>query len=481
MITPHVMAGELATVRALLETHGQSHVLAFYDELDAAAKRALVDQIQQLNFAELETLIASHVMSKPAAELPSNIEPARFHANEAKLGNEAAKYRSAGLELLRAGKIAAFVVAGGQGTRLGWNGPKGSYPATPVTGKPLFRVFAEQIRAAQDKYGVTIPWYIMTSPINDADTRAFFQDNNHFGLSTKNIFMFPQGVMPSFDMATGKMLLASKGELAVNPDGHGGSLRALHASGAVDDMTSRGIEHISYFQIDNPLARVFDPVFIGLHAKAPDSSAEMSSKMVPKASAEEKVGVFCAIDGKTAVVEYSDLPTELAQQRDNNGTLRYIAGSIAIHLISVAFVERLCADAHHFALPYHRAEKAVPFVDPGTGQLVKPEKPNAVKLETFVFDAIPLAKSSIVYETSRADEFAPIKNASGGDSPATSHQLQSDRAARWLEANGVNVPWTKNGHVEASIEISPMTALEADDLKNAPLPKQVRAHEKHAL
>jgi len=480
MITPHVMADELQDAKARLAAHGQSHVLTFYDELDPHAQRELVDQILRIDFEELALLIESHVRNKPAAALPSDIQPAKFHPSEAKMGDRAAPFRQAGLDLLHAGKVAAFTVAGGQGTRLGWNGPKGSYPATPVTGKPLFRCFAEQIRAAQTKFSVTIPWYIMTSPINDAETRDFFQDNNYFGLARKNVFMFPQGVMPSLELGTGHMLLAERGKIAVNPDGHGGSLRALCTSGAVEDMLARGIEHISYIQVDNPLARIFDPVFVGLHACADDSSAEMSSKMVPKAGPDEKVGVFCAVDGKTTVIEYSDLPSALSNERDADGALRFMAGSIAIHLISVGFVEKLCADAHRFALPFHRAEKLVPHVDINTGEEVTPDKPNAVKLETFVFDAIPLAAQSIVYETSRVDEFAPIKNANGGDSPATSHQLQSDRSARWLEMNGATVPW--NGeHVKASIEISPLTALDAEDLKKMPLPKEVKSGERLVL
>jgi UDP-N-acetylglucosamine/UDP-N-acetylgalactosamine diphosphorylase len=231
-------------------------------------------------------------------------------------------------------------------------------------------------------------------------------------------------------------------------------------------MRSRGIEHISYFQVDNPLVRAIDPLFVGLHAAAPDSSAEMSSKMVAKAYAEEKVGVFCESGGKTMVVEYSDLPADLARQTNPDNSLRFNAGSIAIHLISVAFVEKLTKDAHHFALPYHRADKKVPHVDLKTGQVVQPASPNGVKLETFVFDAIPLAERSIVLETSRAEEFAPIKNADGVDSAATSHRLQSNRAARWLEACGVSVPRNGQGETDARIEISPLTALSADDLRS---------------
>jgi UDP-N-acetylglucosamine/UDP-N-acetylgalactosamine diphosphorylase len=406
--------------------------------------------------------------------LPVDLAPAEYYPHDSsdpKRRYDADRFRAIGDDLIGAGKVAAFTVAGGQGTRLGWNGPKGTFPATPISGKPLFRVFAEQILATQKRYGVRIPWYIMTSDLNDADTRRFFADNNHFGLPAprENLFIFPQGLLPSIDAATGRVLLAGKGEIAMNPDGHGGSIKALRASGAIDHMRSRGIEHISYFQVDNPLVRAIDPLFVGLHAAAPDSSGEMSSKMVAKAYAEEKVGVFCQSKGKTVVIEYSDLPIELAQQTNNDGSLRFNAGSIAIHMISVAFVEKLTAGAQNgsFALPYHRADKKVPFIDTSTGDLVQPSAPNGVKLEAFVFDAIPLAESSIVYETSRAEEFGPIKNAQGVDSAATSHQLQSERAARWLESCGVKVPRNGEGQVEAKIEVSPLTAMCADDLKAA--------------
>lgn len=470
------MTDRLPTLQEKLATHGQEHVLAFFDQLSVPQQKALLDQIQGINFDALQGWIQDYVLSEPPLDLPKHVEPAPYYAHvghpEQPAQYDAAEYRSIGEQLLRQGKIAAFTVAGGQGTRLGWNGPKGTYPATPVTGKPLFRVFAEQILAAQKKYRVTIPWYIMTSPLNDADTRAFFADNNCFGLERKNIFIFPQGVLPTLDAATGKLLLEDKHQIAVHPDGHGGALKALRTSGAIEDMAAQGIEHISYFQIDNPLARAIDPVFIGLHHAAPNSSGEMSSKMVAKAYPEEKVGVFCKVDGKIAVVEYSDLPQELNDARDEHGQLRFRAGSIAIHLFGVKFVEQLTADPEKFALPLHRALKTAPYIDPATGQRVEPAEPNVVKLETFVFDALPMAQQSIVLETTR-EEFAPIKNASGVDSPATSHQLQTQRNARWLETMGVKVPRKDDGTVNAKIEISPLIALEPEDLAGADLPQEI--------
>ena len=393
---------------------------------------------------------------------------------------DAERTRALGQELVDAGKVAAFTVAGGQGTRLGWNGPKGTYPATPLTGKPLFRVFAEQIAAHGRRAGRSIPWYIMTSPINDADTRAFFQDNNWFGLERTDIFIFPQGVLPSFD-ADGRFLLTGPGEVAVNPDGHGGALRALRGSGAIEDMRARGIEQISYFQVDNPTVQIIDPLFLGLHVSGPGSSGEMSSKMVPKCTPDEKVGVFCEVDGRTCVIEYSDLPEELASAVDDQGALKYIAGSIAIHILSVDFVDRLTSPESTISLPLHKASKKVPHLNLETGNAIQPTEPNATKMEMFIFDAIPLAEGSLVYETDRVEEFAPIKNAEGSDSAQSSHDLQFQRAARWLEEVGATIPRASDGMPLPQIEICADTALDARDLVDQMLPESFDPGEQYII
>jgi len=475
------MSDRLDDARARLAEHGQDHLLTFVDQLSPDRLDHLLGQIEALDLDDIDALIASHVRQRPAHEDTGTLEPAPVFHKPPTDAYDADAFIRMGEALIRDGRIAAFTVAGGQGTRLGWNGPKGTYPASVVTGKPLFRLFAEHILATGQKYGTRIPWYIMTSPMNDAETRAFFADNNNFGLDRADIVMFPQGTLPSIDAATGRLLLAAKDSLAVNPDGHGGSIRALRESGAIEHMRARGVEQISYFQVDNPNVIAIDPLFIGLHAGAPESSGQMSSKMVPKAGPEEKVGVFCQAHGRTRVIEYSDLPEELAEARDDDGTLRFDAGNIAIHMLSVDFVESLTNDSSAFGLPYHRADKKVPYIDLETGEHVEPEAPNAVKLETFVFDAIPLAEASIVLETDRTREFAPIKNATGVDSAETSHQLQSDRAGNWLEACGVNVARRDDGSVDAFIEISPLTALDPDDLRRADLPDAVRSGDRIVL
>lgn len=457
------------TLRPQLAAIGQDHLLAFAGRLTPEQLDALLAQIVSLDLDAIPDLVATYVTAKPEPHLPADIEPAPYYPNDPAAEFrpwDQAHYRAVGEDLLRKGKVACFTVAGGQGSRLGYEGPKGCYPAGAVTGKSLFQFFAETITKTGQKYGTTPPWYIMTSPLNHDATVAFFSEHNHFGLDPDAVMFFPQGVMPSFDMHSGRILMADPHTIATNPDGHGGALKALKVSGALDDMRSRGVEHLSYFQVDNPLVKLADPVFLGLHATAPDSSAEMSSKMLAKAYPEEKLGMFCVADGKLQIIEYSDLPMDRQRERLADGRLRFLAGSPAIHILSVAFIDKLNSDPR-FALPYHRAEKKVACIDTDSGEQRTPTTPNAVKLERFVFDAMPLADRSIVYEANRDDEFAPIKNAEGADSPASSRDIQTRRAARWLEAAGVTIPRTSDGTPDCTIELSPLTSIEPQDIENA--------------
>jgi UDP-N-acetylglucosamine/UDP-N-acetylgalactosamine diphosphorylase len=459
-----------------LKTVQQEHLLHFYHQLSPEEQDHLLTQIESQDWSNLNRLIDTYVHKEPKLNNYQSIAPAPYYPvnPSIELAETYQEARALGETMLKNGKVAAFTVAGGQGTRLGWNGPKGIFAATP-SGKSLFQVFAESILKTQQKYRTTIPWYIMTSPINHQDTLNFFVQNDYFGLESQNLMLFPQGLLPSIGL-DGKVLLNTKSDIAMNPDGHGGSLIALKRSGALTDMKQRGIEQISYFQVDNPNVKALDPLFIGLHAQ---SHSEMSSKMLAKRSAKEKVGNFCLLDGKVGIIEYSDMPDELATSLDGEGQLRFRAGSIAIHMISRRFVERLTA-GNDAKLIYHKAIKAVPFVDE-SGQIVKPEKPNAVKLERFIFDALPLANKSIILETDRIEEFAPIKNATGEDSPDSSKALQTERAARWLAEHGVSVPRDNTGQVEAVIEISPLTAIESRDLASVTLPKQIQRSQKLTL
>lgn len=461
-------------LRGRLARIGQSHLIAFWSQLDDRARMQLIDDLAAIDFEQVPAWIEHYVRHKPDFAPRGTIAPPRSYAFDDASWNKD-HYRLIGERLLRAGRVAAFTVAGGQGTRLGYDGPKGCYPGTPITRKPLFRVFAEWLLAANRRWGTSIPWYIMTSPLNHEATVSFFEHNNHFDLDPAQIMFFPQGVMPSFDMTSGRILLAEPHRIATNPDGHGGSLRALAASGALADMRARGIEQVSYFQVDNPLCRVVDPVFLGLHAAAPDSSGEMSTKVVAKVEPGERVGVVAQVDGVTQVLEYSDLSDDLTRARDADGRLRLRAGNIAVHAISVDFVERLNAGgACH--LPFHRAEKKVPCIDPASGRAFDPTSSNGIKLEMFVFDAIPLAgkhtpgKGSIVYEVDRVDEFAPIKNAEGSDSPETSAQLQTERVARWFEWRQHRIPRRADGTPDCTLEVSPITAMTKLDFQSMMLP-----------
>jgi UDP-N-acetylglucosamine/UDP-N-acetylgalactosamine diphosphorylase len=460
-------------LEAQLTSIGQRNVLRFFSTLPEAGKKELTSQIQSLDLGAMADLVQTQVRTKAPVVIPQHIDPVKAYPRE-----PGAEYRQLyhdaelrGRELLKQGKVGAFLVAGGQGTRLGYDGPKGEYPVTPIKNKPLFQVFAEQLLAHGRDAGRPIAWYLMTSDINDAPTRAFFVKHQYFGYDPKDIFFFQQGMMPAF-ATNGDMLLAEKDSLALSPDGHGGSLRALDKSGALADMKQRGIDHLSYFQVDNPLCHCIDPLFLGLHDL---TGSEMSSKTIPKASALEKVGNFVYADGAVQVIEYSDLPESLALQTNPDGSLRFNAGSIAIHALRVSFIARL-NQGGRLKLPWHRAEKKVPYVD-DAGNLVKPDKPNAVKLEQFVFDAIPLAKNAIVYTTDRAEEFSPVKNAEGVDSPATSRRDQIRRAARWLQAAGVEVP-VKQGEPDAVLEISPLFATSAVQLATRQIPETIRGGEK---
>ncbi len=438
----------------------QNSVLRFENELDPPQRQKLEAQLQALDLNLINHLTETYVRHKPQIALPRNIQPAIAFPQHPDPANASLykQARQAGLQLVRDGKVAAFLVAGGQGTRLGYDGPKGEYPITPIKSKPLFQVFAEQLLAWSRDAGRSIPWYLMTSDVNDAPTREFFQKNGYFGYNPADLFFFQQGMMPAFS-TDGTMLLSSKDSLALSPDGHGGSLRALDRSGALADMQKRGIEHLSYFQVDNPLVHCIDPLFLGLHHL---TGSEMSSKTIPKAGPLEKVGNFVIADGALQVIEYSDLPGELAAQTNPDGSLRYNFGSIAIHALRVSFIQRLNSGGK-LSLPWHRADKKVPYID-DDGQLIKPDRINAVKLEQFVFDAIPLAKNPIVYTTDRAEEFSPVKNAEGMDSPATSRRDQSRRAARWLQSAGVQVP-EKDHEPNATLEISPLYAVSEEQLK----------------
>ncbi len=455
-------ASRLEGIRSRLKQHNQEHLLAHWDALDEGQRAALLADIEQINFEALDELIQRYVLCDRPFALPAIIEPASFYPAEPGI-DLVGRYADAvkrGVALIRKNKVAAFTVAGGQGTRLGFDGPKGMFPISPVRQASLFQLFAEYIRGTNRRYGADLMWYIMTSPQNHAETIEFFEKHDYFALNPGRVRFFQQGVMPAFS-PEGKILLEEEYRVAFSPDGHGGSLLALRRSGALREMAEAGIEYISYFQVDNPLVHAVDPLFIGLHAL---TGSEISSKTVPKADDLERVGNFVRGDGRTMVIEYSDLPETLARARDDQGRRRFDAASIAIHVLSRTFVEQLTADQARFALPWHRAHKKVAYVNE-KGEKIEPAKPNAIKLETFIFDAIPCAANPMILETVRAEEFSPVKNAVGNDSPETTQRDMIRRAARWLTQAGFEVPMTADGVPDGVFEISPLWALDAAHLR----------------
>ena len=445
----------------LVAPHGQEHTLRFWDELNDAQQAQLATQLQEIDWQSFDGWVKEYVLNQAPQGIPTDLKPASSYPLAPRNAAEAELYEGAsrrGKQLLAEGKVAGFTVAGGQGTRLGYDGPKGTFPISPVKNKTLFQLFAENIARAQEKYGKTIPWYVMTSPINDAATREFFEKNQGFGLRRDAVRFFMQGTLPAIGL-DGKLLLAEKDSLALSPNGHGGCLLAMRQSGALEEMQRRKIEHISYWQIDNPLVQMFDPLFLGLHDL---TNSDMSSRGLVKTGPQEKLGNYALAGGKLTIIEYSDMPDNLANQKGPDGRLAYRVGSPAIHVIRRDFVERLTAGGR-LNLPLHRAIKKVSCVDE-TGAPAKIHHPNAVKLEMFIFDALPLANKPLILEADREEQFGPVKNPAGVDSVESSQFLQQKRAAAWLEAAGVKIPRKADASLDGKIELSPRKYLDREDV-----------------
>jgi len=451
---------DVQSLRKNLTKHQQDHLLAFWSQLSPDQKTDLVGQIEELDLAAIREWVATLVQGQPEPPVQHDFEPARSYRATPSDPEQERKYHQAielGESLISKGKVAALVVAGGQGTRLGFDGPKGNFPISPIKNKTLFRIFAETIAAVSQRYRAVCPWYIMTSPLNHRQTLDIFKTDNYYGLDPRNVFIFQQGTLPNFGF-DGKILLADKGQIARSPDGHGGSIRAIARSGALADMKKHGVEYLTYWQVDNPLVRLFDPLFVGLHVL---DGAQMSSKAVIKSGPKEKVGNFCLVDNKVTVIEYSDLPDELAEKRRPDGSLAFQLGSIAIHIINTGFIEHLNTKGH--SLPLHRAVKKIPHID-AEGNRVEPKSPNGVKLESFIFDAIPLADRSIILDIDRSEQFAPVKNATGEDSAEVTRRMMIERAAVWLESAGIKVPRKADGSPDCVLEIAPSFALDRSDV-----------------
>ena len=427
---------------------GQGHVLRHFPELSAEVRAAFLEQLRSIDLEQVRELADG---CSPAEAAGS---PERAPAPVVLLGEEPAKHSrtqaiARGKELLRAGKVGVFLVAGGQGTRLGFSGPKGCFSVGPISGKTLFQLHAEKIRALGAESGTPLTWYIMTSEANDVATRDFFEKNAFFGLAKEDVLFFKQAMNPALD-ENGKLILEARDRVFLSPNGHGGSYAAFATSGALADSERRGIKHLFYFQVDNPLIRIADPLFMGLHDL---TGSEMSLKVLRKTGPDEKVGVVALEDGVPKVIEYSDFSPEESARVDADGELVYWAASVGIHAFRMSFFKRV-ADGS-VSLPYHVAHKKIPALDEHGQKVDLPGR----KFERFVFDALPFAENPLNLEVARSEEFAPVKNKEGVDSVDTARELLLAEYRRWLEAAGI--------HATGRVEISPLVAVDAGELKAA--------------
>jgi UDP-N-acetylglucosamine/UDP-N-acetylgalactosamine diphosphorylase len=424
---------------------GQAHLFSFWDDLSDQEKDTLINQASEIEIEWLTKLIEhyeSHEKNEP------RIEPCHIITTDESTSNMDAL--NLGFKALNNREIGLLTVAGGQGSRLGYEHPKGCYPVSTVTGKSLFQVFAEKIVAYSKIYGYNIPWYIMTSRSNNAETIQYFKDHDFFGLEEDKVVFFSQAMNPSVT-EDGKLILKEKSRIFMNPDGHGGTIKALCTQGLLDSMYKNGIKHLSFFQVDNPLVHIVDPAFIGNHIS---SGSDVSSKVIPKDYPEEKLGAAGIINGKPGIIEYSDLSEKDMYATGEDGELLYSMGSIAIHLFSVEFLLRVSEK-----LPIHHAHKKVEAWSFDTDRPLRTTV-SCIKFEMFIFDTIPMSDRAIFYETVRETEFAPLKNKTGKDSIESCKHLQNMEYTDWLVSSGLAdsgfFESVKSGKTD--VEISPLFA-----------------------
>ena len=444
-----------------LKQFRQYHLLAYWDELGENNRELLVDQLENIDFGlmqKLQLLIkdgeangrhaGSELVPTKVHRLPKNAEQNEFRRKAKVVGEDA----------LGAGTVGVILVAGGQSSRLQYEDPKGFFPVGPVSNRSLFQYYAEQILALERKYDSIIPWFIMTNPFSLQATTDFFQNNDYFGKDKSSIHFFAQRMLPAVD-STGNVLMETKYSPALAPDGHGGLLNALHANRLTDKMDQQELEHLFYFQVDNPLVKIADPVFLGCHIL---DNADISAKTLKKSNPEEKLGNIVRINGAYSVIEYTELSIEEKNRTTETGELYFNQGSIGIHIFDKNFLKRIAADGK--SMPFHVSEKSVKCLDKN-GQLNKPSTPNAFKFEQFIFDAFTQTQNICVVEVERSQEFSPIKNKTGVDSPDTARKDLRNYFGAFLKKAGYDVPTDNDGAVMWNLEISPLVALDAEELE----------------
>ena len=410
------MDEKLKQVEQILKKYGQEQLLDGYNRLPGEKeKQDFLNSILTVDFNQIEKLFASCKESKDFSN--SKIEPIDF-VDKSKLSKEDyEKYEKIGSKEIKEGKLAVVTMAGGQGTRLGHTGPKGTYDLGLDTHKSIFEILCDTLKEAREKYKVDIPWYIMTSDENNAETEDFFKKNNYFGYPEKCITFFKQGKLPMLS-TEGKILLNEKGEIKEAADGHGGIFQSMLKDGVIYDMKARGIEWVFIGGVDNVLVKMVDAVLIGL---AEEKHVLAAGKSIVKAGPKEKVGVFCKKNGKPSVIEYSEISEEMAAETTADGELKYGESHILCNLFNIKAIEKISK----MELPYHVAFKKAKYLDKD-GNVVSPTEPNAYKFEAFLFDAFESLDDMAILRVKRENEFAPVKNAEGVDSPETARKLYID-------------------------------------------------------
>lgn len=410
------MSEKLKQATEICQKYHQEHLLDAYKRInDEKKKEEFLDKVLTIDFKQLEELFEETKQVKDFNE--KNIEPIEFVDKSALSKQEYDKYYKLGKDAIENGKLAVVTMAGGQGTRLGHKGPKGTFDLGLDSHKSIFEILTDTIKEAREKYKVDIPWYIMTSEENDKETEEFFEKNNYFGYPKGCVTFFKQGKLPMVD-TKGKILINEDGEIKEASDGHGGIFKSLLKDGIIYDMKQRGVEWVFIGGVDNVLVKPVDPVLIGLSI---DKGVLAAGKSVIKANPEEKVGVFCKRKGKPSVIEYSEISDQMANERAENGELKYAESHILCNMFNIKALDILGTEV----LPYHKAFKKAKYLDEN-GNLVVPEKPNAYKYEAFLFDAFEGLDSMVVLRVKREDEFAPVKNREGVDSPETARKLYTD-------------------------------------------------------
>lgn len=401
-------------IKEILKKNNQEQLLVCYDKLNTEGKEKLLNQISDIDFKQINTLYENTKNNKNTNSKDDLIEPIDY-VDESKLTEEEYNnYKNVGENIIKTKKLAVLTVAGGQGTRLGFKGPKGKYDIGLDTHESLFELICKPLKEANKKYGVIIPWYIMTSNENNEETVSFFKENNYFGYPEKEVKFFIQGEIPMIS-EDGKILVNEEGFVKLAADGHGGVFKSMVRSGVLKDLNDRNVDWLVIGPVDNPLINMADPIFLGVTAS---KNCMAAGKSVVKANPEERVGVFCKRNKKPSVIEYTEISQEMCNLRDKNGELVFGESNVNCNLFNMKRINEVAENE----LPYHAAHKKADYIDEN-GKLVVAEKPNAYKYETFIFDAFESMESMAILRVKREEEFAPVKNAEGVDSPATSREL----------------------------------------------------------